>query len=108
VDTYSECLELVQNGAVDAVSTDDVILTGMIIQDDSLKLTESEPLTTEPYGAGIKKGETEVKEFVDGVLEEYKSGGGWAAAYEKWVGQYTDEKQEPPTMTLEEAIEATS
>jgi glutamate transport system substrate-binding protein len=108
VDTYSECLELVQNGAVDAVSTDDVILTGMIIQDDSLKLTEGEPLTTEPYGAGIKKGETEVKEFVDGVLEEYKSGGGWAAAYEKWVGQYTGEKQEPPTMTLEEAIEATS
>ena len=108
VDTYSECLELVQNGAVDAVSTDDVILTGMIIQDDTLKLTEGEPLTTEPYGAGIKKGETEVKEFVDGVLEEYKSDGGWAEAYEKWVGQYTDEQQEPPTMTLEEAIEATS
>src|SRR3712207_7335383 len=38
VDSYSECLELVQNGAVDAVSTDDVILTGMIIQDDTLKL----------------------------------------------------------------------
>ena len=108
VDTYSECLELVQNGAVDAVSTDDVILTGMIIQDDSLKLTEGEPLTTEPYGTGIKKGETEVKEFVDGVLEEYKSGGGWAEAYEKWVGQYTGEQQDPPTMTLEEAIEATS
>jgi glutamate transport system substrate-binding protein len=107
VDSYSECLELVQNGAVDAVSTDDVILTWMIIQDDSLKLTEGDPLTTEPYGAGIKDGETQVKEFVDGVLEEYKSGGGWAEAYEKWVGQYTDEPQEPPTMTLEEAIEIT-
>jgi glutamate transport system substrate-binding protein len=108
VDSYSECLELIQNGAVDAVSTDDVILTGMIIQDDTLKLTEGEPLTTEPYGAGLKDGDTEFKEFVDGVLEEYKSDGGWAEAYEKWVGQYTDEQQEPPTMTLEEAIEATS
>jgi ABC-type amino acid transport substrate-binding protein len=108
VDSYSECLELVQNGAVDAVSTDDVILTGMIIQDDTLKLTEGEPLTTEPYGAGLKDGDTEFKEFVDGVLEEYKSGGGWAEAYDKWVGQYTGEQQEPPTMTLEEAIEATS
>ena len=97
-----------QNGAVDAVSTDDVILTGMIIQDDTLKLTEGEPLTTEPYGAGIKHDDAEFKEFVDGVLEEYKSGGGWAEAYEKWVGQYTDEQQEPPTMTLQEAIEATS
>jgi glutamate transport system substrate-binding protein len=108
VDSYSECLELVQNGAVDAVSTDDVILTGMIIQDDTLKLTEGEPLTTEPYGAGIKKGDTEFKDFVDGVLEEWKSGGGWAESYEKWVGQYTGEQQEPPTMTLQEAIEATS
>ena len=108
VDSYSECLELVQNGAVDAVSTDDVILTGMIIQDDTLKLTEGEPLTTEPYGAGIKDGDTEFKEFVDGVLEEYKRDGGWAESYEKWVGQYTDEQQEPPTMTLEEAIKATS
>jgi glutamate transport system substrate-binding protein len=108
VDSYSECLELVQNGAVDAVSTDDVILTGMIIQDDSLKLTEGEPLTTEPYGAGLPLDDAEFKEFVDGVLEEYKSGGGWAEAYEKWVGQYTDEQQDPPTMTLEEAIEATS
>jgi glutamate transport system substrate-binding protein len=108
VDTYSECLELVQNGAVDAVSTDDVILTGMIIQDDTLALTEGEPLSTEPYGAGIKKDDTEFKEFVDGVLEEYKSSGGWGDAFEKWIGQYTGEQQEPPTMTLEEAIEATS
>jgi ABC-type amino acid transport substrate-binding protein len=108
VDSYSECLELVQNGAVDAVSTDDVILTGMIIQDDTLKLTEGEPLTTEPYGAGLPLDDAEFKEFVDGVLEEYKSGGGWAEAYEKWVGQYTGEQQEPPTMTLEEAIEVTS
>ena len=97
-----------QNGAVDAVSTDDVILAGMIIQDDTLKLTEDEPLTTEPYGAGLPKDDAEFKEFVDGVLEEYKSGGGWAEAYEKWVGQYTGEQQDPPTMTLQEAIEATS
>jgi ABC-type amino acid transport substrate-binding protein len=108
VDSYSECLELVQNGAVDAVSTDDVILTGMIIQDDTLKLTDEDPLTTEPYGAGLPKDDAEFKEFVDGVLEEYKSGGGWAEAYEKWVGQYTGEQQDPPTMTLQEAIEATS
>ena len=42
VDSYSECLELVQNEAVDAVSTDDVILTGMIIQDDTLELVKGD------------------------------------------------------------------
>ncbi len=55
VDTYSECLELIQTGAVDAVSTDDVILTGMIIQDDTLEL-KGEGYTVEPYGAGIADG----------------------------------------------------
>jgi glutamate transport system substrate-binding protein len=104
VDTYSECLELIQTNAVDAVSTDDVILTGMIIQDDTLKLV-GDGYTTEPYGAGIADGDTEFKEFVDGVISDYLSDGRWAAAYEKWIGQYTGESTDPPTMTLEEALE---
>jgi ABC-type amino acid transport substrate-binding protein len=107
VDSYSECLELIQNGAVDAVSTDNVILTGMIIQDDTLKLV-GEDLTTEPYGAGLKDGDTAFKEFVDGTIEEFKSDGRWKKTHEKWVSQYTNEPEEPPTMTLEEALEATS
>jgi ABC-type amino acid transport substrate-binding protein len=90
---------------VDAVSTDDVILTGMIIQDDSLKLVEAEPLTTEPYGVGIKDGDKQVQDLVNEVIADYKSSGAWADAYEKWVGQYTDEKQDPPTITLQEALD---
>jgi glutamate transport system substrate-binding protein len=105
VDSYSECLELIQNGAVDAVSTDDVILTGMIIQDDTLQLVDGEELTTEPYGAGIKDGDKDLQEFVTGVVAKWKQDGGWAKAYEKWVGQYTKEEQQPPTMTLREAID---
>lgn len=104
VDTYSECLELIQTDAVDAVSTDDVILTGMIIQDDELELVPGDPLTTEPYGGGFKKDDTEFKEFLDGVLTEYTEGGGWATAYEKWLGQYTGEEQDPPTATLDQAL----
>ncbi|CAN5472855.1 glutamine ABC transporter substrate-binding protein GlnH [soil metagenome] len=103
VDSYSECLELIQNGAVDAVSTDDVILTGMIQQDDSLKLV-GDPLTTEPYGAGIKERDTGFQRFVSEVIAKWKRDGGWAAAYQKWVGRYTGEKQDPPTTTLAEAL----
>jgi ABC-type amino acid transport substrate-binding protein len=103
VDSYSECLELIQNGAVDAVSTDDVILTGMIIQDDTLHLVGDE-LTVEPYGAGIKKGDKQMVDFVNGVFEEYKQDGRWKETYEKWVGQYTGQQAEPPTQTVEEAI----
>ena len=104
VDSYSECLELIQNGAVDAVSTDDVILTGMIIQDDTLKLV-GDPLTQEPYGAGIKKGETEMVEFVNGVFQELKDNGTWMKLYEQWIGKYTGEPGEPPTIDVAAAVE---
>src|ERR687892_950124 len=70
IDTYSECFELIQDGAVDAVSTDDVILTGMIAQDDTLQMV-GEEFTTEPYGAGVPEGDAEFKEFVDGVIADY-------------------------------------
>ncbi|HEY6888201.1 MAG TPA: glutamate ABC transporter substrate-binding protein [Solirubrobacter sp.] len=104
VDSYSECLELVQNGAVDAVSTDDVILTGMIIQDDTLKLV-GDQLTQEPYGAGIKKGDTQMVDFVNGVFTGLKDDGTWAKLHEQWIGKYTGEKGEVPNITVDQAVE---
>jgi ABC-type amino acid transport substrate-binding protein len=106
VDSYSECLELLQNDSVDAISTDDVILTGMIIQTggEELKLVGDE-LTKEPYGAGIKKGESELQTFVNETFTKYKEDGRWKTAYDKWVGQYTKEDQEPPAISVDEAVE---
>jgi glutamate transport system substrate-binding protein len=104
VDSYSECLELVQNGAVDAVSTDDVILTGMIIQDDTLKLV-GDQLTQEPYGAGIKKGNTEMVTFVNDVFQGLKDDGTWAKLHQEWIGKYTKETADPPSITVAEAVE---
>ena len=106
VDSYSECLELLQNGSVDAVSTDDVILTGMIIQTggEELKLVGDE-LTQEPYGAGIKKDDQQLTDFVNETFEEFKSDGRWDELYQKWVGQYTKEEQEAPTISVDEAVE---
>jgi glutamate transport system substrate-binding protein len=103
VDTYSECLELLQNGAIDAISTDDVILTGMIIQDDTLKMVGDE-LTTEPYGAGIKEGEKEFQKFVSDTFAAAEQDGRWEEIYQEWVGQYLNKEAQPPDMTLEEAL----
>jgi glutamate transport system substrate-binding protein len=105
VDLYSECFDQIQTGAVDAISTDDVILTGMVIQDDSLEILGLE-YTTEPYGAGIPDGDTEFKQFVDESIAEFIDSGAWQETYDEWVGQYIPEEQQqgPPTMTLEEAL----
>jgi ABC-type amino acid transport substrate-binding protein len=104
VDTYSECLELLQNKAIDAISTDDVILTGMIIQDDSLEMV-GDRLTTEPYGVGIKEGDKQLKQFVDGVLKKVEDDGRWEETYQKWVGRHIGRREQPPEMTLQEALE---
>ena len=105
VDRYSECLELIQTDAVDAVSTDNVILTGMVIQDDTLELLDLD-FTTEPYGVGISDGDTEMKEFVDESVAEFIDDGTWQETYDEWVGQYIpeDQIQGPPDITLEEAL----
>lgn len=104
VDSYSECYESIQNGSVDAVSTDDVILTGMIIQDDSLKLVGDE-LTTEPYGVGLTDGDAELQAFLDETIEESFDDGTWDELYEKWVGKFSGTDASPPTdVTLEDAL----
>jgi glutamate transport system substrate-binding protein len=105
VDLYSECFDLLQAGQVDAVSTDNVILTGMVIQDPSLQILGLD-YTTEPYGIGIPEGDTEMKGFVDDTVQEYIDTGAWQEAYDQWVGQHIPEEQQqdPPTMTLQEAL----
>ena len=105
VDTYSECLELLENGAVDAEVTDDIILAGQIEQSgEGLKLI-GDDLTTDPYGIGIQEGDSEMKEFVDGVVEGTFEDGSWDELYDKWVGSFTGEEAEhPETWTLEEAL----
>jgi ABC-type amino acid transport substrate-binding protein len=103
VDTYSECLERLQNGSIDAISTDDVILTGMIIQDDSLQMV-GDRLTVEPYGVGIKEGDRQLKRFVDRVLRQVEQDGRWEETYQEWVGRHIDRQEQPPTMTLQEAL----
>jgi glutamate transport system substrate-binding protein len=105
VDLYSECFDQVQTGQVDAVSTDNVILTGMVIQDDTLEILDLD-YTTEPYGVGITEGDTEMKEFVDESVAEFIDSGAWQETYDEWVGQYVPENQQqgPPDITLKEAL----
>jgi glutamate transport system substrate-binding protein len=109
VDSYSECYELVQDGAVDAVSTDDVILTGMVIQseesDQKLEMV-GDQMTVEPYGAGVPDGDQEFAAFISGVIDDMFASGEWDDLYQEWVGQYTGEPaDDPQQVTLSDAYE---
>ena len=105
-DGYAQCAQLLRNEQVDAITTDDVILLGFLKSDPEAFELSDETFSTEPYGAGIKKGREDFVELVDGVINDMKEDGRWADLYEKWVTPVTEgEVPEPPTGDEEFEIE---
>jgi glutamate transport system substrate-binding protein len=96
-DVYSKCAEALKNGQVDSVTTDNVILLGIIAQDpESFELVDN-PFTEEPYGIGVAKGDDEFRSFINDVLEAAYADGRWAEAWDATAGQFA-ETPEPPTV----------
>jgi glutamate transport system substrate-binding protein len=86
LDAYASCVSAMKDGRVVAVSTDDIILAGYAAADSSLKLVGGQ-FTEEPYGIGIKKGKTDMQEFVDGVLNQLLEDGTWDEIYDQFLGE---------------------
>jgi polar amino acid transport system substrate-binding protein len=82
---WTDCLVLLQQGDVAAISTDDSILTGLAAQDPWTKLVGPR-LTDEPYGLAISKQHPEFVRFVNAVLQQLRTNGQWKASYAHWVG----------------------
>ncbi len=82
---WTDCLVLLQQGEVAAISTDDSILDGLAAQDPWTKLVGPE-LTDEPYGLAISKQHPEFVRFVNAVLQQLRTNGQWAASYRHWIG----------------------
>ncbi len=74
----SDCLVMLQQGQVDAATTDDTILAGYALEDRRLAV-RGEPLASEPYGIGVAPQNTDLLRFVNGVLDRTKADGTWAA-----------------------------
>jgi len=85
VSDWTDCLVMLQQGQVDAVSTDDVILAGMAAQDRYTEIVGTS-LADEPYGMAMRKDNTDFVQFVNGVLNKIEADGTWTAAYQKWLG----------------------
>ncbi|MET8951922.1 glutamate ABC transporter substrate-binding protein [Streptomyces sp. NPDC004393] len=93
--TYSACLTGLQNGAVDALTTDDSILAGYASQaafKGKFKLGGFK-MTNENYGIGVKKG-SDLKAKINAALQKMVSDGSWKTAVEKNFGP-ADYKNEP-------------
>ena len=83
VTDVSDCLALLQENRVSAVSTDNTILAGLAQQDPNLEVV-GPYLAPEPYGIAMPHGETDLQAYVNGVLAQYEADGGWTASYDHW------------------------
>jgi polar amino acid transport system substrate-binding protein len=83
----TDCLVMLQQGQVDAFSTDDTILAGMAVQDPNLEMLKP-ALENEPYGLAISKDETRFTAFVDKVIATAERDHMWATDFEMSVKRF--------------------
>jgi polar amino acid transport system substrate-binding protein len=81
---WADCLVALQQRQVDAVSTDDSILAGLVSQDPYLHIV-GPSLNEEPYGIGMNLQNTGLVRFVNGTLERVRRDGTWNTLYRKWL-----------------------
>ncbi|MGU3500413.1 glutamate ABC transporter substrate-binding protein [Mycobacterium sp. C31M] len=97
-DTYSACVEALKSGAIDAVTTDEVILAGYAAQSPGTFKLVGEPFSEENYGIGLKKDDTEMLTKINDAITKMETDGEWAAAFEKNLGPAGIATPEPPAV----------
>ncbi|MCC3762016.1 glutamate ABC transporter substrate-binding protein [Glycomyces sp. TRM65418] len=85
---YAACAQALENGQTDAVSTDETILYGFTVdKPDAFRVLDSANIfTDEPYGVGMKLGETDARMFVNDMIEEATANGDWEKAFNLTFG----------------------
>jgi glutamate transport system substrate-binding protein len=101
LNTYSQCVDALLAGVVDAVTTDDVILAGYAAQDRyrGLLRVVGKPFTQERYGIGIRKGDLTLCDTITRAIALMISTGEWRRAVEADLapsGFVPDPAQNPP------------
>jgi glutamate transport system substrate-binding protein len=85
--TYSQCVTQLLEGAIDAVTTDDAILKGYAAQTpDKLKVV-GKTFSNEPYGIGLPKDDKALRDKVNDILDAAIKGGDWLSVYDATLGK---------------------
>ena len=97
-DTYSQCAEAMTDGRVEAVTTDNTILAGLVQSSNGAFKLVKAPFSDEPYGIGVKLGDDAFREFINDVLEDSFDSGDWAASFKSTLGKIGLDTPEPPSV----------
>ena len=85
VPNWSDCLAMLQQGQVAAISTTDTVLAGLETQDPQTKIVGPR-FTFEPQGLGMSKNAKDLVRFVNAVLEQMRTDGEWKQLYARYIG----------------------
>lgn len=92
----SDCLVLLQQGQIDAVSTGDIILAGLAAQDPATRIV-GPSLGADPTGIAISPDTPDLVRFVNGVLEKLIADGTWERLQQTWLAEHIG-AAEPPVL----------
>jgi glutamate transport system substrate-binding protein len=91
-DVYSKCADALRTGQVSVVTTDNVILLGLVGQSKGAFKVVGDTFTKEPYGIGIKKGDTAFCTFINDTLKAAAADGSYEKAWTSTAGKVEGSK----------------
>jgi glutamate transport system substrate-binding protein len=83
---YSQCVDQLLAGQVDAVTTDDAILKGFAAQDPQHLKVVGMPFSQEPYGVGLPLEDDALRAKINDILEAAAKDGTWKRIYDGTLG----------------------
>jgi glutamate transport system substrate-binding protein len=94
---YEECEAALKNNTdgVAAITTDNVILLGFVSESDGAYKLVGEQFTKEPYGIGVKKGDTAFCEFINETLKAASEDGSYKKAWDDTAAKVAEGVQAP-------------
>ncbi|WP_347354002.1 glutamate ABC transporter substrate-binding protein [Intrasporangium sp.] len=94
--THTGCLALFQQGKVEAITGDDIVLAGLAAQDPYAVVTSAPAISSEPYGLAFNRADTYLVRYVNRLLADLMSDGRWTAIYDRWLRRVLGPAPSPP------------
>jgi polar amino acid transport system substrate-binding protein len=85
VDARTDCLVALQQGKVDAITSDDTILAGFAAQDEQDTRILPDRLEDEPYGIAVNQNDPDLVRYVNAVLAQMRADGELAGIAQTWL-----------------------
>ncbi|KQV93515.1 glutamate ABC transporter substrate-binding protein [Streptomyces sp. Root369] len=95
-DTFSECVDQVLNGTVDAMTTDGALLLGYAAQHKGQLKVVVKPFSDERWGVGYSRKHPEMCQWITDTLTKAEKDGTWKKAFETTLGKSGVQTPTPP------------